>query len=395
MTDRWKVLIAAFLRDLSWSMTFLFVAFETYERGSVLEYALIRGVPALAYFLGTRIYGSLSDQMGARKPLMLAAAALNPLFPLGIAITGPSAWLPIVVAWYFFLSEEPVIIAFLADRSPGGSAAGDYFMAMEAGFTVGVLIGGFLTEYLGLRTTLMIASALSSLAVGVLATVREERGAGRPDLAAAIRSAISLGWPGDTGRVIPSLLLTSSAISTFYVSFSLKVFEASGRSDALMGILVSAAGLAGAVMGPIYGRLVDRVGGRRAFVASCLLYSLYFAAGAVARDFKVLAALMVVPLFALHYSARNALAISLAPEEKASASSVTSAIGSVSEALGNGMGGVVVGSLGLDAAMWIAVGLSALAAPTLEVSCRGRRDRPTDPSRRRADEGPERPMESD
>ncbi len=203
MTDRWKVLIAAFLKDLSWSMAFFYVAFETYERGSVLEYALIRGVPALAYFLGTRIYGSLSDQMDARKPLMLAAAALNPLFPLGIALTEPSAWLPIVVAWYFFLSEEPVIIAFLADRSPGGAAAGDYFMAMEVGFTVGVLIGGFLTEWLGLKRTLLVASALSSLAVGVLATVREEGRLERSDFLRALRSALSLRWPGARGGSCP------------------------------------------------------------------------------------------------------------------------------------------------------------------------------------------------
>ncbi|MDK2465173.1 MAG: MFS transporter [Candidatus Korarchaeota archaeon] len=368
MADRWKVLIAAFLRDLSWSMTFLYVAFETYERGSVLEYALIRGVPALAYFLGTRIYGSLSDQMGARKPLMLAAAALNPLFPLAIALTGPSSWLPIVVAWYFFLSEEPVIIAFLADRSPGGAAAGDYFMAMEVGFTVGVLIGGLLTEWLGLRRTLLMASALSSLAVAALATVREEGRLERPDFLRAVRSALGLRWPGDTGRIVPSLLLASSAISTFYVAFSLKVFEASGRSDAVIGLLVSAAGLTGAIMGPIYGRIVDRIGGIRAFTASCLLYALYFVVGSLVSDFKVLAALMVIPLFALHYSARNALAISLAPDEKAAASSVTSAMGSISEALGNGLGGVIMGFWGMSAAMWIAAALSASAAPILEVA---------------------------
>lgn len=86
-------------------------------------------------------------------------------------------------------------------------------------------------------------------------------------------------------------------------------------------------------------------------------------------DFKVLAALMVIPLFALHYSARNALAISLAPYEKAAASSVTSAMGSISEALGNGLGGVIMGSLGMNAAMWIAAALSASAAPVLEVTC--------------------------
>ncbi|RLG39936.1 MAG: hypothetical protein DRO01_04880, partial [Thermoproteota archaeon] len=213
------------------------------------------------------------------------------------------------------------------------------------------------------------ASALSSLAVGALATVREEGRFERPDFLRALRSALSLRWPGDTGRIVPSLLLASSAISTFYVAFSLKVFGASGRSDAVMGMLVSAAGLTGAVMGPIYGRIVDRIGGRRAFIASCLLYALYFVVGSLASDFKVLAALMVIPLFALHYSARNALAISLAPYEKAAASSVTSAMGSISEALGNGLGGVIMGSLGMNAAMWIAAALSASAAPVLEVAC--------------------------
>ena len=87
---------------------------------------------------------------------------------------------------------------------------------------------------------------------------------------------------------MPSLLLANSAISTFYVAFSLKVFEASGRSDAVMGMLVSAAGLTDAVMGPIYGRIVDRIGGRRAFTASCLLYALYFVVGSLAATSRSL-----------------------------------------------------------------------------------------------------------
>ena len=377
MDDRWKVLVAVSLKDAGWSMVFIYVAFETYERGSLLGYALIRGLPALSYFLGTRIYGSLSDQMGARKPLLLTAAVLSPLFIVALAFTPLELWLPITIIWYLMTSDEPVVIAFLADRGSGGAAAGDLFSVAEVGYTAGTLAGGLLTEIFGLRTTLLVAAAVASLSVPIIYSVSEGAPIGRPDLTIAFKMALSLKWPGRTGLIVPSLLLAGSAISTFYVAFSLKVFEASGRSEAIMGLLIAGAGVAGAIVSPLYGRLVDRVGPRKAFMASCLLYAVYFSIGALLQGFLLLAILLVLPLFALYYSARNALAISLASEdERASASSVTAAVGAVSEALGNGIGGVTMSLAGLGPTMWLGAAMSALAAPALYVAWReGLRER--------------------
>ncbi len=344
------VLVGTLLLELAWSMSYMFMAFETYAQAGFYAYALIRSLPSIAYFLGSRFLGFLSDSSGMKRPFFLLGGFSTAASLFAMAFLPIDMWVPIISVWYFLSAYEPVMIAYLSSEVGAGSASGEYYAASELGFTLGTALGGVLTDSLGIRNVLLLAALLSvpSLPLFMLA---EDESHGPLDVRRALKRTVQLEFPGRTREYVPIFITASLSISVFYVAFSIKVFEASGRSNSLMGLLIAAAGLLGTLTGPIYGRLTDRLGGGRSFLISCLVYSAYFAAAGLVQDLLLLALLMVIPIFPFHYSSRNALAMELAPEERASAVSVPSSLGSISDALGNYVGGTFMGLLGLTETM--------------------------------------------
>ncbi len=324
-------------------MSFFFVTFKTYEEEGFIQYALIRGLPAITYFLGSRFYGFISDSTGNRRIFMVIGAISTTISLLGMAATPTSLWIPIVCVWYFLTAFEPVTIAYLSAEKMGGEASGEYYAASELGFTLGSAIGGFLTDLIGIRYNLLLATVISVPSILLFLSLKEDGSTtSRVEIKKALYKVFRLEFPRGTRKVILPFFLASLSLSTFYAAFSIKVYEASSRSNTLLGVLVSLAGLFSTVSGPIYGKLVDRLGGKRSFAVSCIIYSLYFLAGVIASDILILAILTVLPLFPLHYTSRNALAMELLPEEKASAISVPSSLGSIAEATGNYISGVTM-----------------------------------------------------
>ncbi len=353
-------LMGTFFLELAWSMSYMFMAFETYAQEGFYAYALIRSLPSLAYFLGSRFLGFLSDSSGIRRPLFLLGGISTAASLFAMALSPIDLWVPIISLWYFLSAYEPVMIAYLSSGTGTGTASGEYYSASELGFTLGTAVGGVLTDALGIRNVLFLAALVSVPSIPLFMLTVD--GPHRPlDIGNAIRKTIQLKFPGKTREYVPVFLAASLSISVFYVAFSIKVFEASGRSNSLMGLLIAAAGLLGTLTGPIYGRLTDRLGGGRSFLISCLVYSAYFAAAGLVQDLLLLALLMVIPIFPFHYSSRNALAMELAPEERASAISVPSSLGSISDALGNYVGGTFMGLLGLTETMVLGSLLSMTA----------------------------------
>ncbi len=364
---RARALLGVLLLELAWSMSYLFISFEAYSESGFMEYALIRGIPSLALFFGSRFYGFVSDSTGLRRPFFLLgslstiiALAIMPLIPL-------NWWLFVITLWYFLSAYEPVMIAYLSSDELKGIASGEYYLSSELGFTIGTAIGGILTDSLGIKNVLFIASLIAAPSVFLFWGVRDSPKDSKLNIKEAIRRTLTMEFPGKTRYIVPFLFLASLSISTFYAAFSIKVFEKSHRSNTLIGLLISGAGLFGAIFGPLYGKLVDRIGGAMSFTLSCFIYSIYFLLGAETQDLFGLALLMVLPLFPLHYASRNTFAMELAPEESASAVSVPSSLGSISDAIGNYLGGVSLGIIGitwtilLSAATSLSVGLATIA----------------------------------
>ncbi|MDK2372183.1 MAG: MFS transporter [Candidatus Korarchaeota archaeon] len=370
------VLAGTLLLELAWSMSYMFMAFETYAQAGFYAYALIRSLPSLAYFLGSRFLGFLSDSSGMKRPFFLLGSISTVTSLSAMAFLPIDLWIPVISLWYFLSAYEPVMIAYLSAEMEAGTASGEYYAASELGFTLGTAIGGMLADALGIRNVLILAAfvSLPSLPLFMLAKDGPYRSL---DIKGALKRTIQLKFPGRTKEYVPMFLTASLSISVFYVAFSIKVFEASGRSNSLMGLLIAAAGLLGTLTGPVYGKLTDRLGGMRSFLVSCLVYSTYFSIAAFIEGLTLLALLMVIPIFPFHYSSRNALAMELAPEEKASAVSVPSSLGSISEAVGNYVGGTLMGLLGLTETM-IAGSILSLAAGAM-IRLRGRKGEGGDP----------------
>ncbi len=365
-----RALLGILLLELAWSMSYLFISFEVYSKSGFIEYALIRGIPSLALFFGSRLYGFISDSTGLRRPFFLLGSVSTILALISMSIIPLNWWIFVITVWYFLSAYEPVMIAYLSSDEIGGIASGKYYLASELGFTIGTAVGGVLADNLGIRSVLLIASLVAAPSIFLFWGIKDSPRGGRLDVREAIKRTLAMEFPGKTKYIVPFLFLAGLSISTFYAAFSIKVFEKSNRSNTLIGILISLAGLFGAISGPLYGKLVDKIGGAKGFALSCFIYSIYFILGAKTQNLSGLALLMILPLFPLHYTSRNAFAMKLAPEESASAVSVPSSLGSISDAIGNCVGGVLLGVIGipwtilLSATMSVFVGLATVALKT-------------------------------
>ncbi len=354
---RARILAGTFILDFTWGATFLYMTFDMYAKGSYLWYALVRGLPSVAYFLGSRFLGYLSDVYGSRK-LVLVLSSLATFMALFIMYFTPEPiWVVIASIWYFLSPYEVAAVPYLSENKGEGEASGEFYAFGELGFTTGSVLGGLLSDSIGLRPLFLITSLVSLASLPLFLGIEGELKLPRRGVRRAFSYALKPEFPGKTRYLVMPFLLAGSAISMFYAAFSLKLFEASGRSNTLMGVLLSTSGLLGTVVAPFYGKLVDRIGALKGFVVSCALYSVYFVAGALIQDLVTLSFMMVLPLFPLHYNAKVALSMKVSEGMISTAVSTATSMGSISEALGNYVGGALMSFTGVDSAMLAASAL--------------------------------------
>ncbi len=349
-----RVLIGTFILDFTWGATFLYMTFDIYSKGSYLMYGLVRGLPAIAYFLGSRFLGYLSDSYNGRKFVLLLSSISTFLALFLMYLTPELLWIIVATVWYFLSPYEVAAVPYLSEEVGEGEASGEFYASGELGFTVGSLIGGVMSDTLGIRPLFLAASLLALTSLPLFLGVEGNLSLPRKGFLEALSYTIKPEFPGETKKLVLPFLLSGSAISMFFAAFSLKLFEASGRSNTLIGVLMAVAGLMGTVAAPLYGKMVDRVGALRSFLISCVIYSAYFLIGALVSDLVALSALMVIPLFPLHYNAKVALSMKLSNGMESTAVSTAASMGSISEAVGNYVGGALMSVLGVDPVMSLA-----------------------------------------
>lgn len=242
--------------------------------------------------------GVLYDRVGHRSPFLIAmglgtvstaAYALSTGFwPLLAArLVWGLAWALLLVGGYSVILD----ITTPADR---GQVTGIYHALILIGGSLGMLLGGFLTDLMGYRPTLLLFTGLTGLGALVVflflpETASPHRGAGSHDPPARVGL-----WPT---RVSPAALrnldrrLLTMKIITFArhfadvgvlmatLGFFLK--ERFGDPAQLWGVSLGIASLTGMVMAarfvlilgaaPLAGSLSDRLGNRRRVVQGGLL----------------------------------------------------------------------------------------------------------------------------
>jgi MFS transporter, DHA1 family, multidrug resistance protein len=235
--------------------------------------------------------GFLSDRLGRHRPYQLGM--ILALVSTAGYLVSHSLW-PLLVCralWGIAFSLLAVGgISIMLDHSTAaerGRTVGMYQSLLQFGAVLGLVLSGLLTDRLGYRGTLMIYVPLTALGLGVALWVLR----GGHEAWARTEGAVtqdSQSTLADLRRLDPRLLapayvffvtrFAGSGVVMATLGIYLKMLAAEAGSSAwlmpvasLTGILLAVRGLAGMVVTPIAGYLMDRLGDRRLVAATGML----------------------------------------------------------------------------------------------------------------------------
>jgi len=249
---------------------------------------------ALLQFFMAPVFGNLSDRFG-RRPLLLVSLAA---FGVDFLLTG----LATSMTWLFI--GRAVAGVFGASFAAAGAYMGDistddnrakYFgflgAAWGSGFTLGPVIGGFVAEHIDPRAPFFVAAglALANVAFGYLVLPeslppekRRKFEWARANPFGAFKSLSHLPMVAGLLAVVFLYQMAHDSLPAVWMFYTRLKF---GWSEAEIGLSLTFVGIMTLiVMGGLTGKIVPRIGERRAIIIGFLLMTIGFVGYAFARD---------------------------------------------------------------------------------------------------------------
>ncbi|MBI4187878.1 MAG: MFS transporter [Chloroflexi bacterium] len=344
------------------------------------------GASGLAMFFSAPLWGIVADRWG-RKPMVLRAMFGGSIV---LALMGLSPNIYYLIGLRLAqgvlsgtVAAASALVASLTPRNKMPFAMGLITLAMFTGQTVGPLLGGFLADLYGYRTTFFITGSLlfsGGLLVLFLVSEKFER-----PVEERVTSARDV-WRLATSRKILPLLAVMSALSLTpqmvspIISLFIRELDPDGAVATMAGVAFSFMGGVAVISSLVAGRLGGRIPLKKMLVFSCVVTGLLYLppmwAGTVAQ---LIIFVGVIGLFKgglmVASNALVGLSIPLAQQ------GLAYGLGQSANSLGNGLGPMVGGSLahlfglrpvfGVASLFFILVGLLAarlLAGQSIEKS---------------------------
>lgn len=296
--------------------------------GVTLWAAILSGGSAICMAVTAPIWGVLADRYGRKIMVARSMASAALLIALMGLVQNVYQLLVLRMLQGMFtgtVSASQALIASQAPRERLGFSLGVMQTAVYVGTSVGPLLGGVVADALGFRPTFVAAGAL--LFVGaciVILFIQEERrfaehrGGSRPKLVAGMREALEI-------PVLPAMIGTVFAVQ-FGITIVFPILPQfvqylQGPADhaaTVTGLVLGAAGVAGAIASVSTGFLSDRLGYRFVLVGASLAAALLSAPQFAVTATWELFVLRVLVGFALGaiLPAVSALTATLVPAEK-------------------------------------------------------------------------------
>jgi len=275
------------------------------------------GIIVAAYFISNSvavpIAGRLSDRKGRKLFLTIGLLAYS-IISLGYVWAGNVTLLTLVrlVHGVAGAMTIPIAMAYLGDLSPEGEEGkwmGYANAAFFSGFGFGPLLGGVVTEHLGMTVAFFIMSGLNLLAFLIalfsLPEVSRRKTGEEFHLSFKEISASSM------MRGLFSFRLTE-AIGRGGIATFLPIFAATiGLSISLIGMLISVNILSVTLFAPLGGIIADRFNRRTLTLFGILLFTIFLAAIPLTNSFWQLFAVLLAQGLsaAISMSASTALGV--------------------------------------------------------------------------------------
>lgn len=317
--------------------------------------------------LATPFFGRLSDRRGRKLFISIGLLAYG-ILSFGY-IWANTVMLLILVRFLQGVSGAlilPIAQAYVGDISPPGEEGkwmGYANAAFFSGFGFGPLMGGMLTEHLGMNVAFLSMGGLSLLAFVITAFFLPEISPRQsahhyPSLIEMSRSSIMSGL--FTFRLF--LTLGRTTFFTFlpiFAAFSLAL------RPSIVGILLTVFSLLMSLLGIPAGRIADRVSRRLLIIIGCLISSVFLIGVPLAHNFGLLLALVVLGSLggAIAVPAGSALAV-----EEGRKYGMGSSIAYYSMAVSIGMvvgpitGGAIIDLTGINSVFYFGAVMTLLGA---------------------------------
>ncbi|RSN70558.1 hypothetical protein D9Q81_00690 [Candidatus Korarchaeum cryptofilum] len=310
-----RFLAMTFSLDLAWGLSYIYLMLGIYDLHGINGYFLAISLGAIVNFLGTLIFSLIKY-----RRLISISIALSSSLLLYFALNNTN---------YFIMSTllsllscyEPLILESLFGEMEEGEASGTYYTISGLGSIIGLLIGGFLVDSIGIKNLLLISSLVCLLSSIIV-----------PD---GINSE-KADWEMNSGTIsllMPILILEGFVTPLAYNLLEIKLYEFFGRSSSLIGLLFSLSMLLDIIFGPLIGKLVDRAGGMISFLSSSSLLLAHLILCALLEDGIILISLLLIPIQPFYYSSRNKFAIELTGRPEGMSISLPIATSSLSHAI--------------------------------------------------------------
>ncbi len=316
----------------------------------------------------TPIFGRLSDRSG-RKLFICIGLFFYALISLGF-VWANSVLLLVLIRLVHGVTGAmilPIAQAYIGDISPEGEEGkwmGYSSAAFFSGFGFGPLMGGILTEQMGMNIAFFSMGGLNMLAFFIALFFLPE--ISRKTLAASPNLSFKEMSQSDMMAGLFSFRLTLTFGRAIFFTF-LPVFAAFslGLRPNLIGILLSIYVLLSSLLGIPSGRIADRFSRRSLVVLGCLLSFAYLALVPLAHDFWQLLALCILGSLGGAISLPAASALTVEEGRKygmGSAIAVFTMALSIGMAVGPILGGVIVDFINIDSAFYFGAVVVLLGA---------------------------------
>ena len=283
----WTIIIVEILTLLAFNASAILIPYHVQNLGLTDIVRLTRwtgayqSVGSITFAIATPIWGLLGDRFG-RKTMLLRATSVLGLVLLGmIFCQTPSQLMALRVLQGAMTGTPAAAAALLATGTPKKHTAyalGLLQAALYVGISLGPMLGGYVGDAYGYRTTFGVSLVLVVLALAlIIALVREPKRRAEPSeqtsnttprqsLLQRLLSARSV------GAIVGLTLLTNLGASLVNPVMPLYVQQLAAdpsRLASITGTIAGAGALAAAISALVVGRAGDRIGRSRAMMA-CL-----------------------------------------------------------------------------------------------------------------------------
>jgi MFS family permease len=290
----------------------------------LVQLALIMALPSFVSLL-TRVPASAFSGRIGRWRMMVISLVLSALTTVAFAfVRDPAQFYPVVaiaaLSWAIF---SPITVEFVSSRATAetqGSMMGFYFTSIAAPMFLGPFLSSFLTLYLDLRTLFLVSAVFPAVALGailfmvkpndlVISGPGDEGEAERP---AFWRSIIRILRVRNFAVLCLSRVSFAMSMGIFNTAYPVFAESTLGLTPSLISLLFTSRGVTNVLTRMPAGRLSDRIGRRKPFIAAYLLVIVSFVLLSYFRRFEIL--LVALALYGVGWGVRIAPSMALAIE---------------------------------------------------------------------------------